>query len=155
MSSADANGRWWAFNVTPETLVILEKKTCPQHLQNLGCLDTCTTLQQVLREIQDSGEARLKSHLEANGREQGPKYIIIISLYHYIYQYYLIIISIYRYIIKYIIFIIIIIISLYRYISEEIKQINYSIILEFLSHRSIGMSIYVGVWHPKANNYPC
>ena len=75
VSGTDPNGRWWAFKVTPETLVILEKKTCPDHLQNLGCLDTCTTLQQVLREIQDSGEARLKSYLDANnGREHGFKY---------------------------------------------------------------------------------
>ena len=55
--AADGNGRWWLFVVTSETLVIVEKKSAPSHLQNISSLEVCTPLQQVLRELQDIGEA--------------------------------------------------------------------------------------------------
>ena len=135
MSGTDPNGRWWAFKVTPKTLVILEKKTCPEHLQNLGCLDTCTPLQQVLREIQDSGEARLKSYLDANGREHGFKYATTLWCHCII-------------IIKYVATITIV----FNIQREMANQLYHYYSLSY--HSIIGTGIYVRVCHPKRLTIP-
>lgn len=39
------------------SLVILEKKNIPEHLGDLECLDTPTTVDAILRELEDAGEA--------------------------------------------------------------------------------------------------
>ena len=54
--SSDAEGRWFAFNVDLKTLVLMEKKGMPNHLQSLPCVDTPTDLGTVIRELEDAGE---------------------------------------------------------------------------------------------------
>ena len=54
----DPLGRWFSFCATPETIIILEKKNLPEHLVGLPCVDSPSYLSTVLRELQDSGEAR-------------------------------------------------------------------------------------------------
>ena len=55
---ADAQGRWFSFAVVPETVILLEKKGVPEHVQNLPCIDSPTPLSTVLRELEDAGEVR-------------------------------------------------------------------------------------------------
>ena len=52
--------RWFTFVVTDETFVILEKKGLPQHLAAMDSLDTPVTLQSLLMDMEDLGEARGK-----------------------------------------------------------------------------------------------
>lgn len=54
----DSCGRWFSFCVTPETVIIMEKKTMPNHLQSLPCVDSPTVLSTILREMEDAGEVR-------------------------------------------------------------------------------------------------
>lgn len=53
---ADPQGRWFSFVVIPETVVLLEKRGVPEHIQNLPCIDSPTLLSTVLRELEDAGE---------------------------------------------------------------------------------------------------
>lgn len=55
----DSEGRWWSFVVKLDSLLILEKGSTPTHLQSMGCLDSCSTFAQALRELEDLGEAEL------------------------------------------------------------------------------------------------
>ena len=57
----ETNGRWFSFNATAQTVVLLEKKSLPDHMSALPCADSPTFLGQVLHEITDSGEAGLIS----------------------------------------------------------------------------------------------
>lgn len=50
-------GRWFSFHVSHKTLVILERRSVPEHLTSLDCLDSAVCLQHVLRQLEDSGEA--------------------------------------------------------------------------------------------------
>ena len=50
-------GRWFAFRLDANSMVILEKKSIPEHLNDLECLDTPTTVDAILRELEDAGEA--------------------------------------------------------------------------------------------------
>lgn len=52
----DGEGRWFSFRATANTVVILEKKELPSHLQDLPCVDSPTKLATVLHELQDAGE---------------------------------------------------------------------------------------------------
>ena len=53
---ADPQGRWFSFAVIPETVILLEKRGVPEHIQNLPCIDSPTLLSTVLRELEDAGE---------------------------------------------------------------------------------------------------
>ena len=53
---ADGNGRWFSFNVTPETVFLLEKKGLPPHLVSLSCVDCPTFLRDVMLQLEDAGE---------------------------------------------------------------------------------------------------
>lgn len=52
----DANGRWFSFSACPETVMVLEKKSLPDHLQGLPCVDAPTYLKTIVRELEDAGE---------------------------------------------------------------------------------------------------
>lgn len=52
----DSQGRWFPFVVTSDSVLVLEKKSVPEHLQSLPCIDAPTPLGQVLRELEDGGE---------------------------------------------------------------------------------------------------
>ena len=54
--SSDGEGRWFAFNVNLKSLVLMEKKGMPNHLQSLPCVDNPTELGTVIRELEDAGE---------------------------------------------------------------------------------------------------
>ena len=47
-SMEDPNGRWFAFAVTGESYIIMERKSIPQHLQQLENLEMCVSLQSML-----------------------------------------------------------------------------------------------------------
>ena len=53
----DPEGRFFVCEMTASTIVIVEKKASPEHLQVLGCLDTPTPLGEVLLAMEDAGEA--------------------------------------------------------------------------------------------------
>lgn len=55
----DPEGRWFSFCLTGSDLIILEKKGIPAHLASLDNLDKAVTLQSMLMDLQDQGEARL------------------------------------------------------------------------------------------------
>ena len=52
----DPQGRWFPFVATSDSVLVLEKKSVPEHLQSLPCIDAPTPLGQVLRELEDGGE---------------------------------------------------------------------------------------------------
>ena len=47
---------WFAFNIDFKSLVLMEKKGVPNHLQSLPCIDNPTDLGTVIRELEDAGE---------------------------------------------------------------------------------------------------
>ncbi|CAK9107687.1 Uncharacterized protein SCF082_LOCUS50126 [Durusdinium trenchii] len=55
----DSLGRWFAFSVTLDTVMILEKKNLASHLAGLPCVDSPTPLATILRELEDAGEVKL------------------------------------------------------------------------------------------------
>ena len=55
----NGNGRWVSFAVSGQSLLLVEKKTVPDHLAALTSLDTVTSLAEILLELQDAGEAIL------------------------------------------------------------------------------------------------
>ena len=52
-----ADGRWFAFNISATDYIILEKKSLPTHLQALENCDIAVTLQSIVNDLQDLGEA--------------------------------------------------------------------------------------------------
>lgn len=54
--AADADGRWFAFKLETTSKLVLEKKNIPDHLSSLDCLDVPTTVDNVIRELEDEGE---------------------------------------------------------------------------------------------------
>ena len=54
---ADAEGRWFRFSVGMDSLLLIEKKGLPQHLQGLPFADAPVALEDIVRQLQDSGEA--------------------------------------------------------------------------------------------------
>lgn len=63
------DGRWFSFAITMASLIILERKDLPPHLASLECLEVATPLKQVLRLLEDSGEADLLSFKFHDGSE--------------------------------------------------------------------------------------
>ena len=55
----DATGRWVSFVVSGQSLLLVERKTVPDHLSSLNSLDTVASLDEILLELQDAGEAIL------------------------------------------------------------------------------------------------
>lgn len=55
--TADVEGRWFVFSLDLNSLVLMEKKSCPSHLQGLPCIDQPVPLSTVIRELEDAGEA--------------------------------------------------------------------------------------------------
>ena len=53
---ADSCGRWFSFNVTLDTVMLLEKKGLANHLASLPCVDSPTPLSTIIRELEDAGE---------------------------------------------------------------------------------------------------
>lgn len=51
------DGRWFTFSASTTTLIILEKKDLAPHLAKLECVETVAPLKQVLRLLEDAGEA--------------------------------------------------------------------------------------------------
>ena len=56
---SDAEGRWISFSANKETLMLLERKGLPEHLQKLECVDTVVFLQSLVCDLQDAGEVPL------------------------------------------------------------------------------------------------
>ena len=54
----DAEGRWFSFCVSSTSVILLETKTVPDHLNSLPCIDSPTPLATVWRELEDAGEVR-------------------------------------------------------------------------------------------------
>lgn len=55
----NAEGQWWSFCVKPTDLVILERKSIPQHLASLESLDKPMSITSLLSDLEDAGEARV------------------------------------------------------------------------------------------------
>ena len=53
----DPEGRWVPFNVKGTHLFILEKKGLPQHVRSMENVDKAVTLQSLVMDLQDQGEA--------------------------------------------------------------------------------------------------
>ena len=54
---ADCEGRWFAFRLDAQSLLVIEKRTIPTHLADLECLDAPRSVDAIMRELEDSGEA--------------------------------------------------------------------------------------------------
>ena len=54
--TSDPERRWFAFNMEIKSILIMERKGMPTHLQSLACVDNPTELGVVLRQLQDAGE---------------------------------------------------------------------------------------------------
>ena len=55
--TSSPDGRWFAFHVDRTTLIILESKNCPEHVRSIENLDTAVTLESILSDLEDMGEA--------------------------------------------------------------------------------------------------
>lgn len=55
---SDPAGRWFLFKMELESTILLEKKDLGTHLQGLGCLNGPTSIADVIRQLEDAGEAR-------------------------------------------------------------------------------------------------
>ena len=55
--TADPEGRWFPFCLSSDSLLLLEKRSIPEHLSALECLDKATAVEAVMRELEDMGEA--------------------------------------------------------------------------------------------------
>lgn len=53
----DPEGRWFSFNVTGSDFMILEKKGLPSHLQKLENTEMAVTLDSLVTDMEDLGEA--------------------------------------------------------------------------------------------------
>ena len=57
LMSDDSFDRWFNFAVCGTSLICLEKKDLPEHLQKIDGLDSIASLQSVLADLEDCGEA--------------------------------------------------------------------------------------------------
>lgn len=66
---SDAEGRWISFSANKETLMLLERKGLPEHLQKLECVDSVVFLQSLVCDLQDAGEVKLEvsHHKQSDG----------------------------------------------------------------------------------------
>lgn len=67
----DSLGRWFAFSVTLDTVMILEKKNLASHLAGLPCVDSPTPLATILRELEDAGEAWVQMYIDRISQSSG------------------------------------------------------------------------------------
>ena len=58
---ADSQGRWLSCNVTMTTMVIVERKRVPAHLQAIAA-ERAMHFQDLVRELEDAGQARTPCH---------------------------------------------------------------------------------------------
>ena len=56
MVAAEAEGRWFAFKLENTSKLVLEKKNIPDHLSSMECLDVPTSVDNIIRELEDEGE---------------------------------------------------------------------------------------------------
>eukprot|EP00434_Breviolum_minutum_P009292 symbB.v1.2.008188.t2/scaffold450.1/size202773/7 len=64
---SDAEGRWFSFQVNLDSIMLLEKRGVPNHLQSLPCIDNPVPLSVIIRELEDAGEVKLAlSHHSLN-----------------------------------------------------------------------------------------
>ena len=56
---ADAAGRWFLFKVDLDTVFVLEKKGLPDHVVGLDVVEQPTSFGDLLRTLEDAGEARV------------------------------------------------------------------------------------------------
>ena len=54
---SDAEGHWFAFNMSLTSIILMERKGMPSHLQSLPCVDNPNPLSTVIHELEDAGEA--------------------------------------------------------------------------------------------------
>ena len=54
--TSDGEGRWHRLNLSMQDLLIIERKSIPSHLKDVDCLEKPTTVEVVLRELEDAGE---------------------------------------------------------------------------------------------------
>lgn len=50
-------GRWFKFSLGTDSILIIEKKGVSEHLQGLPFVDNASTLSEIIRSLQDAGEA--------------------------------------------------------------------------------------------------
>lgn len=55
-SMSDTSGSWLKCQVDLSSMVVLEKKKIPQHLNQLPCLDQAVSLKELLMALEDQGE---------------------------------------------------------------------------------------------------
>lgn len=53
----DAQGRWFKFTVSGDTVMLLEKAGLPEHLHTASVVDRPSFLRKMLVELEDAGEA--------------------------------------------------------------------------------------------------
>eukprot|EP00435_Cladocopium_sp_Y103_P010918 s2091_g2.t2 len=58
--TGEPDGRWFAFKLENTSKLVLEKKNIPDHLSSLECLDVPTTVDHVIRELEDEGEVKIR-----------------------------------------------------------------------------------------------
>jgi len=56
---SDSNGRWWSFHLSTDSLIIVEKKSVPERMQQLDCLEKAVHFDEVIKQLEDLGEATL------------------------------------------------------------------------------------------------
>ncbi|CAK9073313.1 unnamed protein product, partial [Durusdinium trenchii] len=65
---SDASGRWFLFNASVSTIVVVEKTDLPTHLSGLPFVNVPTTLQDVVRQLEDAGEVHIEvGHHQMSG----------------------------------------------------------------------------------------
>lgn len=55
----DSDGRWFTFKLSLSSMVIIEKRSIPEHLRSLECLDAATQLGSIVKELEDIGEVAI------------------------------------------------------------------------------------------------
>lgn len=56
---SDSNGRRWSFHLSTDSLIIVEKKSVPERMQQLDCLEKAVHFDEVIKQLEDLGEATL------------------------------------------------------------------------------------------------
>lgn len=54
--ASNPEGRWFGFRLDAASMLIVEKKSIPEHLSSLECLDVPASVDSIMRELEDSGE---------------------------------------------------------------------------------------------------
>ena len=55
--TSDSEGHWWAFAISKTSLIILERKSVPDHLKEMESLECAVTLESLMMDMH-LGEAR-------------------------------------------------------------------------------------------------